>query len=124
MCSVHDEEGLDCFYFDQALPNISEILRKFTSFPAYHVSGLLAKALGVKRVGIFFEGYEIDCTHIRLVQAPNELEEGGDCWKVLPTIPWLHNDQAGPELKFDPKPGDCAASLVSDFEKLVSWYSL
>lgn len=96
---------------------------------AYHVSGLLIKALGVKRVGIFFEGYEIDYTHVKLVPVPNELEEGGNGnGTFYRQYPGFITTQAGPEknveLNHGLKLGDCAASIVSDLEKLDSWHSL
>lgn len=55
---------------------------KFKCIPlvesASHVSGLLVRALRVKRVGRFLEDYEIDYTHVKPVPVPNELEAGGD----------------------------------------------
>lgn len=34
---------------------------------AYQVANVLRKALGIERVGLFFEGYEIDYTHAKLI---------------------------------------------------------
>lgn len=94
---------------------------------AYHVSGLLVRALGVKRVGMFFEGYEINYTHVKLVPVPNELEEGGDSVGTFyRQYPGFITTQAGPErnveLKFDLKPEDCSVTIASNLEKMLSWH--
>jgi hypothetical protein len=88
----------------------------------------LKKALDVKRVGMFFEGYEIDYSHIKLIPVPNELEQ--DCNGAFGTFhsqyPGFITTQPGAERDVrKPKVGNleglesCAASIEEDYKNLV-----
>jgi len=45
---------------------------------AHNVSRMLTKALEIERVGMFFEGFEIDYAHIKLLPVLKEVDETGE----------------------------------------------
>ena len=97
---------------------------------AHHVSLLLKDALGVERVGMFFEGYEINYAHVKLLPVPTELEEGGRSNTVetfcsqypgfVTTQPGPERDMAKSKLNEVGGLGSYAASIESDFKKLFA----
>jgi diadenosine tetraphosphate (Ap4A) HIT family hydrolase len=66
---------------------------EFTSLveAACHVSGVLKTALGVERVGMFMEGFEIDYAHVKLLPVPME----GDTTTGFDTVGMFHREYQG-----------------------------
>jgi beta-aspartyl-peptidase (threonine type) len=65
---------------------------------AHHVSGMLTKALEIERVGMFFEGFEIDYAHIKLLPVLKEVDETGESVGTFyEKYPGYLTTQPGPE---------------------------
>jgi L-asparaginase / beta-aspartyl-peptidase len=94
---------------------------------AHHVSRMLTKALEIERVGMFFEGFEIDYAHIKLVPVLKEVDETGESVGTFyEKYPGCLTTQPGPEktaeeLKVQVIEGleDCIVKIEETLQKYV-----
>lgn len=65
---------------------------------AHHVSRMLATALEIERVGMFFEGFEIDYAHVKIVPVLREVDETAESVGTFyEKYPGYLTTQPGPE---------------------------
>jgi len=65
---------------------------------AHHVSRMLTTALEIERVGMFFEGFEIDYAHVKIVPVLKEVDESADkIGTFYDKYPGCLTTQPGPE---------------------------
>jgi diadenosine tetraphosphate (Ap4A) HIT family hydrolase len=62
---------------------------------AFRVSAILTKALKVDRVGVFFEGFEIDYAHVKLVPVPRTTSIDESVGSFYDTYPGYLSTQQG-----------------------------
>ena len=82
---------------------------------AFRVSRVLTKALNVDRVGVFFEGFEIDYAHVKLVPVPTATSIEDTVGPFCPTYLGYLSTQPGPVRDV----GDIEAEL--DLEGWERW---
>jgi len=95
---------------------------------AHHVSRMLTKALDIERVGMFFEGFEIDYAHIKLVPVLKEVDETGErVGTFYDEYPGCLTTQPGPkktaeDLKVHVIEGleDCISKIEETVQKYVT----